>query len=273
MLPRGVIRRVVRRPAGAIGLGLTALFALTAAFAPRLAPFDPFSVDGPSLGRPSGKYPMGTDALGRDILSGIIHGARTALLVTGIVAVMVLVLGVLVGTTAGWLGGRVDDVLMRTTELFQVLPRFFLAIVVVALFGPGLNRLILVLGLTSWVLLARVVRAEVLSLREREFVEAASASGASGFRIVVREILPNALPVAVAYLGLVLAQVLLIESSLGFLGLGDPNVISWGAMASNAGQFARVAWWLPVFPGMAVVLAVLGLNLLADAVTDVLSGR
>lgn len=273
MPARGIFRRVLRRPAGAIGLALTGLFALTAAFAPLLSPADPFSVDGPSLGRPSGRYLMGTDALGRDILSGVVHGARTALLVTGVVAVMVLVIGVVVGTTAGWAGGRLDDVLTRATELFQVLPRFFLAIVVVALFGPGLNRLILVLGLTSWVLLARVIRAEVLSLREREFVEAASASGASGLRIVVREILPNALPVAVAYLGLVLAQVLLIEASLGFLGLGDPNVISWGAMASDARQFARVAWWLPFFPGMAVVLAVLGLNLLADGVTDVLSGR
>lgn len=272
-LPRGVLRRVASRPAGAIGLVLTAAFVVAAALAPLLAPRDPFAVDGPSLAPPSARYLMGTDSLGRDVASGVVHGARTALLVTGTVGLLVLALAVPVGTLAGWRGGRIDDALMRIAEFFQVLPRFFLAIVVIALFGPGLNRLIAVLGITSWVLLARIIRAEVLSLREREFVEAARASGASGLGTVVREILPNALPVAAAYLGLVLAQVLLIEASLGFLGLGDPNVVSWGAMASDARSFARVAWWLPFFPGMAVVLAVLGLNLLADALTAVLARR
>ena len=265
--------RVVRTPAGVIGLATTLCWLVIGIAAPVLAPFDPFAVDGPPLGPPSSAHPLGTDALGRDLLSGVIWGARTSLVVAAGVAVIVFLVGTVVGLLSGYRGGWLDDVLMRSTEAFQVLPRFFLALVVIAFFGPGLDRLVLVLGVTSWPLLARVVRAEVLSLRHREFVEAARVHGASSARILVREILPNALPPAIALLGLVVAQVLLIEASLGFLGLGDPDVTSWGALASEAQRFLRVAWWLSLFPGLAILLAVLGLNLLGDAVTDAVSGR
>lgn len=252
---------------------LTLLLVVVGAAAPLLAPVDPFAVDGPPLAAPSAAHPLGTDALGRDLLSGVIWGARTSLLVTGAVAVLAGVIGTSVGLVSGYRGGWVDDALMRFTEAFQVLPRFFLALVFIAFFGPGLDRLVLVLGLTSWPLLARVVRAEVLSLRSREFVDAARVAGASPARILRREILPNALPPAIALLGLLVAQVLLIEAGLGFLGLSDPDAVSWGAIASDAQQFLRVAWWLSVFPGVAILLAVLGLNLFADAVTDALTGR
>jgi peptide/nickel transport system permease protein len=267
---RRILRRLVRRRAGVVGIVLTGAVVAVGLLAPVLAPFDPFAVVGPSLSPPSAAHPMGTDALGRDLLSGVVFGARTSMLVAGLVGLLVLLIGVVVGTVSSYLGGWVDDALMRVTELFQVLPRFFLAIVVIAFFGASLGLLVLVLGLTSWALLARVVRAEVLSLKEREFVEAARASGASGARIVVQEILPNALPAGLAFLGLILAQVLLIEASLGFIGLGDPNVVSWGYLASQAQRFLRVAWWMSVFPGAAIAVAVLGLNLLSDAVTDVL---
>lgn len=267
---RRIVRRLLRRPAGVVGIVLTGAVVAVGLLAPVLAPFDPFAVVGPSLSPPSGAHPMGTDALGRDLLSGVIFGARTSLVVAALVGVLVLLIGVVVGTISSYLGGWTDDLLMRMTELFQVLPRFFLAIVVIAFFGAGLGLLVLVLGLTSWALLARVVRSEVLSLKEREFVEAARASGASGTRIVVQEILPNALPAGLAFLGLILAQVLLIEASLGFIGLGDPNVVSWGYLASQAQRFLRVAWWMSVFPGLAIAVAVLGLNLLSDALTDVL---
>jgi peptide/nickel transport system permease protein len=249
------------------------LWVAVAAFAPLLAPTDPFAVDGPALSPPSAAYPLGTDALGRDLLSGIVYGARTSLIVAGSVAALVALVGTAVGLASGFLGGWADDVLMRLTEALQVLPRFFLALVVIAFFGPGLDRLVLVLGLTSWPLLARVVRAEVLSLRHREFVDAATVSGASRTRVVLREILPNAVPPGLALLGLVVAQVILIEASLGFLGLGDPNVISWGQLASEAQRFLRVAWWLTVFPGVAILVVVFGLNVLGDLLTDVLSGR
>jgi len=270
---RRILRRIVGSPSGFLGLLLTGLVVVAGVFAPWLAPHDPFAVDGPSLSGPSRAHLMGTDALGRDLFSGVIFGARTALVVAGTTAVIVLVIGLLVGTVSGYLGGRVDDLMMRITEFFQVIPRFFTAIIVVALFGPGLDRLVLVLGLTSWSMLARVVRAEVLSLRQRDFVEAARADGASHGRIMLRELLPNALPAALVYAGLIVAQVLLIEASLGFLGLGDPNAMSWGFLASEAQRFLRVAWWLSVFPGLSIVVAVLGLNLLGDAVTDQAGGR
>jgi peptide/nickel transport system permease protein len=268
-----LLKRVLTSPGGAVGAGLTILLVVVGLAAPLLAPYDPFSVDGPPLAGPSGAHPLGTDALGRDLLSGIIWGARTSLLVAAAVAVLVSAIGTAVGLLSGYAGGWADDVLMRLTEAFQVLPRFFLALVVIAFFGPGLDRLILVLGVTSWPLLARVVRAEVLALRSREFVEAARVHGASRRRILLREILPNAVPPAIALLGLVVAQVILIEAGLGFLGLGDPNVVSWGALSSEAQQFLRVAWWLSLFPGLAILLAVLGLNLLGDALTDVITGR
>jgi peptide/nickel transport system permease protein len=162
---------------------------------------------------------------------------------------------------------------MRLTEIVQVVPRFFLAILAIALFGTSQLVLISVFGFTSWVVLARVVRAEVLSLKEREFVQAARSQGASSLHILLREILPNALPVTIVYLALLLAHVILLEASLGFLGLGDPNTISWGYLAGQAQQFLRVAWWMSVFPGLAITLTVLGLNLLGDSLTDVLGHR
>jgi peptide/nickel transport system permease protein len=268
-----LLARALRSPGGAVGAGLTGLLVLVGVFAPLLAPTDPFSVDGLPLSPPTSAHPLGTDALGRDLLSGVLFGARTSLLVAAGVAVLVVVIGAAVGLLSGYVGGWVDDALMRLTELFQVLPRFFLALVVIAFFGPGLDRLVLLLGLTSWPLLARVIRSETLALRRREFVEAARLHGASQTRILLREVLPNALPPAVALLGLVVAQVILIEASLGFLGLGDPNVTSWGTLASEAQRFLRVAWWLSLFPGLAILLAVLGFNLLADAVTDAVTGR
>jgi len=268
-----LLARTLRTPGGGVGAAVMLLLVAVGVFAPVLAPTDPFAVDGPPLSAPSSAYLLGTDALGRDLLSGIVYGARTSLILAGGVALVVVVIGATVGLLSGYVGGWLDDALMRGTELIQVLPRFFLALVVIAFFGPGLDRLVLLLGVTSWPLLARVIRAEVFSLRQREFVEAARVHGASRARILLREISPNVLPSAIALLGLIVAQVILIEASLGFLGLGDPNVISWGTLASEAQRFLRVAWWLSLFPGLAILLAVLSLNLFGDALTDALAGR
>jgi len=268
-----LLARALRTPGGGVGAAVMLLLVAVGVFAPVLAPTDPFAVDGPPLSAPSSAYLLGTDALGRDLLSGIVYGARTSLILAGGVALVVVVIGATVGLLSGYVGGWLDDALMRGTELIQVLPRFFLALVVIAFFGPGLDRLVLLLGVTSWPLLARVIRVEVFSLRQREFVEAARVHGASRARILLREILPNVLPSAIALLGLTVAQVILIEASLGFLGLGDPNVISWGTLASEAQRFLRVAWWLSLFPGLAILLAVLSLNLFGDALTDALAGR
>jgi peptide/nickel transport system permease protein len=268
-----LIVRLLRQPNGVVGVALVALFVVCGLAGPALAPMDPFAPIGAPLAAPSMAHPMGTDALGRDLLSGVLAGARTSLTVVGGVGALSFVIGLAAGMLAGYRGGLLDDLVMRVTELFQVLPRFFLAIVVIAMFGPGIDRLVLVLGLTSWPVLARVVRAEVMSLRRRAFVRASVAAGASDLRILTRTILPNVLPAATVYLGLLSAQVLLLEASLGFLGLGDPNAISWGYLAGQAQRFLRVAWWMSAFPGMVILTAVLGMNLLGDAATDVLSGR
>lgn len=267
---QGLAERTLARTGGRTGAGLVGGLVVVALLAPVLAPADPYAISGPSLAPPGGMHPLGTDALGRDLLSGLLFGARASLVVAVGVAALVLVVGGTVGAFSAWLGGWWDDVLMRLTEFFQALPRFFLAILAIAVFGPGLQLLILVLGLTSWTMLARVVRAEVLSLKQREFVDAARALGASSGRIVLRELLPNALPPALALLGLIMGRVLLVEASLGFLGLGDPNTMSWGLLAGSAQPYLRLAWWLPFFPGLAILLAVLGFNLLGDAITAAL---
>ncbi len=271
-LGRG-LRRVMAIPTAFIGLTLVIALVVVAVLADQIAPHDPRSIVGPPLSPPSAEFLMGTDDLGRDLFSGVVMGARTSLAIAGGVGAVVLVLGMSIGLAAGFTGGLVDDILMRLTEMFQVLPRFFLAIVVIALFGVGTDRLVVVLGVTSWPTLARVVRAQVLSLREREFVEAARALGTSELGIIRHHVLPNVIPVALVMLALVMGQVLLIEASLGFLGLGDPNAISWGYLASQAQRFLRVAWWLSLFPGLALVMAVLAFNLLSDGVNDLLDPR
>jgi peptide/nickel transport system permease protein len=244
-----------------------------ALLAGRIAPSDPFASVGPPLSAPTLGHPMGTDDLGRDLLSGVAHGTRTSLVLALVVSILTGLIGVLVGALAGWGGGRLDGALMRLTEFVQVVPRFFLAVIVIALFGSGLDRLALVLALTSWPWIARVVRAEVLSLKQREFVEAARSLGAGRARVLLREVLPNALPPVVVAISLSAASVILIEAGLSFLGLGDPDVVSLGYLANNAQRFLRVAWWMAVFPGAAIALAVLGLNLLGDGLNEVLNPR
>lgn len=264
---------VLRTPAGALGAGIGVAMLLVAALAPLLAPGDPFASVAAPLLPPTGAHVFGTDDLGRDLFAGIVHGARTSLLVALTVTALAAVLGVAVGAAAGYGSGAIDDALMRGTELVQVMPRFFLAVVVIALFGPGLDRLIVVLALTSWPSIARVVRAQTLSLGRQEFVDAARALGAPAARILLRHVLPNALPAATVVISLNAASVILVEAGLSFIGLGDPRAISWGYLANNAQRFLRVAWWMAVFPGAAIALAVLGLNLLGDALNDLQGPR
>lgn len=256
-----------------MGLVLTSAVGLVALFADALAPGDPLASAGPALRPPSASFPMGTDNLGRDILRAVVHGTRTSVVVVVSVTALTLVIGVSVGIVAGFRGGLVDDVLMRVTEVFQSIPLFFLALLVVGFFGAGVDHLILLLGLTSWELLARVVRAETLSIRQREFIDAARAVGAADLRILARHVLPNVAPAAVVVVSLVGSRVILIEAALSFIGLGDPNTVSLGFLIDNAQAFLEVAWWMSVFPGAAIALAILGLNLLADAVNDQLDPR
>jgi len=256
-----------------VGITLTGMVLVVAGLADVLAPGDPFAPVGSALRAPSSTHPMGTDDLGRDLLTGVIHGIRTSVFVALSAGLIALPLGVAVGAIAGARGGLVDDVLMRLSEVWQVMPRFFLALMVIALFGQGLDRIVVVLGLTSWAVLARIVRAEILSIRERAFVEAARALGMSEARILLRHMLPHAMPAAIVFVALLLAQVCLIEASLGFLGLSDPNAISLGYLAGQAQRFLRVAWWMWFFPGLALITIVIGFNLVGDSINDRLRDR
>lgn len=247
-----------------IGLILLAPSFIAALTAGLIAPADPFANTGEPFQPPSAVHWFGTDDLGRDLLSAVIYGARTSLMVGATVAILALLLGIVVGLISGFAGGWVDDLLMRLTELFQILPRFFLAIAVIALFGNNLLNLILVLALTSWSGLARIARAEVLSLRERDFVIAARSVGVQPTRILWGHILPNAINPLLAATALIVSSAILTEAGLSFLGLGDPNTISWGYLLNNAQPFIRLAWWLPIFPGLAIVVTVLGLSLGLD---------
>lgn len=257
-----------RRWSMSLGLALAGVPLAAALLAPALAPFDPFLISGPALEGPSTIHWLGTDPLGRDVWSRVLWGARTSWLIGLSVGLVATLIGTAVGMAAAQRGGWTEVLLMRFADLVLILPRFFLAILVVALFGPGVDRIVAVLAATSWAGMARIVRAETLSLREREFVMAAEASGSTGWQVAVGELLPNVLPTVLVLAALLVGRIILIEAGLSFLGLGDPAVISWGAMAGEANATLRIAWWPAAAPGLAIVSTVLGLNLLSDGVSD-----
>lgn len=268
-----LVRRFARSRPALLGFTIVLLLIAVAMAAPLVAPADPFRTSPAAFRAPGTTALFGTDNLGRDVWSGVAHGTRVSLLVGVLAAFTAATVGVIVGSLAGYIGGRVDAWLMRGAELFQTIPQFFLALLVVALIGRGLEKVILVLGLLGWPLIARLIRAEFLSLREREFVEAARALGMSGWRITAQVILPNALPPAIVAASLGVGEAILLEAGLSFFGLGDPNLVSWGLMLQNAQGFLRRAWWMAVFPGLAIFLAVLGFNLLGDGLNDALNPR
>lgn len=249
------------RRAGAILIGSVCL---AAALAEVIAPGDPFATSDAVLQPPSWAHPFGSDDFGRDVFRATLHGARVSLLVAVAATAMALTLGVIVGATAGYRGGLVDDLLMRFTEVFQVMPRFFLVVATVALFGSGLGLLVLIIAVTSWSGTARLVRSQVMSLATFDHVAAARASGARPLRILLRHILPLAMPPLVAHASFQAGGAVLAEAGVSFLGLGDPSVMTWGALLHEAHHFLRVAWWLAVFPGLALTVTVLGFHLVAD---------
>jgi len=250
------------------GLAVLLPIVIGALFASQLAPGDPLVGDAPALQPPSWAHWLGTDDLGRDLLGGVLHGARVSLFVGLAVALLSTACGIVVGGVAGFFGGWVDDGLMRLTELVQVLPRFFLAIIVATLFGGSLINIVLLLGLTFWPSTARLLRAQILSLREREFVVAARAMGAGAPAMLTRHVLPNALPTVIVNTALQVGGAILVEAGLSFLGLGDRSYVSWGYMLNNAQPFIQLAWWMSIFPGLALLLTVVGVNLIADGVNE-----
>ena len=243
--------------------------------APLIAPFDPLEQQFADVLKPpgtqgeGGTYWLGTDPLGRDLLSRIIYGARISLLVGVLTVVVRGTLGVLIGLVGGYYGGKVDDLLMRIADIQLTLPFLIVAIAVLVVLGPGLGNLIIVLGLTGWVDFGRVVRSETLSLRQRDFVDAARASGASNAYIIRRHILPNTASVILVISTLQVASVIIAEASLSFLGLGVPALTpTWGKEISEGRDYAAIAWWLPTFPGVAIFATVLAINILGDWLRD-----
>jgi peptide/nickel transport system permease protein len=266
--------RRFRKHRGAVaGLVVVVVLAAVALLAPALAPHDPSALGAMALSVPSPSHPMGTDHLGRDVLSAGVWGLRVSLLVGVCSAVISVVVGICIGGPAGYFGGRLDNLLMRATDAFMVLPVFFLILIVVAIFGGSIWKLIAMIGITNWPPISRVVRAEFLSLREREFVRAANAVGVGHVVIMCRHILPNALPVVIPTTSLRTAGAIITEASLSFLGVGDPNVISLGQMLMHSLQFMRMAWWTAMFPGLIIFVTVLALNLVGDGLNDALNPR
>ena len=256
-----------------LALIYVALLVLLAIFGTKIAPYDPFALSQDALSPPTREHVMGTDNIGRDIFSGIIAGASTALAVGFFTALISAVLGVLIGALSGYFGGVTDVVLMRIAEFFQMFPVFFVAIVIVTLTGPGLAKVILVLGIAGWPGIARLVRVGLLSLKKSEFIEAAVATGCSNQRLILRHLLPNGVAPAVVAASFVVGRAILAEAGLSFLGLGDPTVASWGQMLNNAQQFLTRAWWLALFPGIAIALTVIAANALGDALNDFMNPR
>lgn len=265
-----LLRRFLRSRAGAVGFFLTASVALAGLLAGPITDSDPQAMAYPTFLSPSGRFLMGTDAVGRDVFSRVVHGVGTSLTFVVSVVVISTLIGVAVGLVSGYFGGLVDSLLMRVVDLMQSVPWFILAILVIALLGQGTGKLILFLGLTSWTFLARLVRAEVLSVKRRDFVEAARALGAPGLRVLLRHVLPNVVPAVIAVLPLLASRLVLIESGLSFLGLTDPGRVSLGFLVFEAQPHLQYYWWLSVFPGLTLVALVLGLNLMGDALNAVI---
>jgi peptide/nickel transport system permease protein len=258
-----------------LGVLLVGVISLASIFAPWLTPYSPSALDVDALLQPpSTAHLMGTDALGRDVFTRVLYGGRVSLWV-GFVAVGISsAIGLVLGLVSGYFGRVVDEIIMRGVDVMLCFPSFFLILAVIAFLEPSLTNIMIVIGLTSWMGVARLVRAETLSLRERDFVQAALAAGAGPTRIIFHHILPNAVAPVLVSATLGVAGAILVESSLSFLGLGvQPPDASWGNMLTEGKEVLGVAWWLSVFPGMAILLTVLGYNLLGESLRDILDPR
>lgn len=253
---------------GRLGLCVIGAICLVSAAAGLIAPGDPFATSAAVLQPPSRNLLFGSDDLGRDLFRAIVHGSRVSLLVAFVTTAAGLAIGVLVGATAGLFGGLTDDGLMRLTEVVQVMPRFFVVLAVAAVFGSSLEALLLVLGLTSWTGIARLTRSQVLSIRTFDHVIAARAAGASSGRVLIAHVLPLTLAPVIALASFQASGAILIEAGVSFLGLGDPSVMTWGVLLHEGQHSLRAAWWLAFFPGAALTVTVLGIHLVADAISD-----
>lgn len=260
-----------------LGLGglIVGVMSLGAVFAPLIAPFDPNAINVDTLLLPpSATHLMGTDALGRDVFSRILFGGRVSLWVGFVAVGIATAIGLVLGLVAGYFGRLVDEIIMRGVDVMLCFPSFFLILAVIAFLEPSLTNIMVVIGLTGWMGVARLVRAETLTIRERDYVLAARAAGAGSPRIIFKHIMPNAIAPVLVSATLGVAGAILTESSLSFLGLGvQPPDASWGNILMEGKEVLGIAWWLSVFPGVAILLTVLGYNLLGESLRDILDPR
>ncbi|NIO00895.1 MAG: ABC transporter permease subunit [Candidatus Latescibacteria bacterium] len=269
------MRRLISKRNGMIGFFLVLLVLIAGIFAPYIAPYDPYDIDmDVALSPPTFAHPLGTDFFGRDVLSRLLVGARISLQVSVLARLIAVALGALLGLCAGYFGGRVDHIVMRLADVTLAYPGLLLLIAVMAAVGPSLTSLIIALGAVGWAGVARLVRAQVLSLKEREFVLAIRSIGGSPLNIMFRHLLPNCSSQLIVIFSMGLGMAVMAESSMSFLGLGaQPPLPSWGSMISSGLDYLRVAPWLSLAPGVAITLEVLGFNLLGDALRDVLDPK
>ncbi len=255
------------------GLILLVFILLVALLAPVIAPYDPYDLSGNLLEAPSKAHPLGTDNLGRDVFSRIVYGTRVSLLIGTVAAALSGVLGTVLGAIAGYFGGKTDTILSEVIDVVIMIPTFFLILIVVALLGSSMLNVMVVIGLTSWPGNARLMRSQALSLRTRTFVQGARASGESEWRILLRYIIPNGIFPVVSNTTMQIATAILTEASLSFLGLGDPNIVSWGQMIFNGRTYIASAWWVAAFPGLAIVMTVAAFYMIGDGLNKVLNPR
>jgi ABC-type dipeptide/oligopeptide/nickel transport system permease subunit len=269
------MRRLIATRNGAVGLFLVAVVLCTGILGPLVTPYDPYAIDmDTALSPPSLAHPLGTDFFGRDVLSRLIIGARISLQVSILARLIAVVLGTILGLCAGYFGGRVDGIIMRLADITLAYPALLLLIAVIAAVGPSLASLIIALGVVGWAGVARLVRAQVLSIKEREFVLAIRSIGGSPLNIITRHLLPNCSSQLIVIYSMGLGMAVMAESSMSFLGLGaQPPLPSWGSMISSGLDYLRVAPWLSLAPGVAITMVVLGFNMLGDALRDVLDPK
>ena len=271
---REALNAFVRNRAAIAGGCLLAAIVALSLLGPFIYNVDPFEIVWAPLSPPGTQgFLLGTDYLGRDLIAGIVHGGRATLAVGASAAVITVVIGLCIGSLAGYYRGWVDEVLMRITEFFQVLPTLLMAMVLVMLFSPTLTTIAVASGSVSWPGVARLSRAEFLRIRELDYVQSARSIGARNYRIICRVILPNAAPPLIVAAALAVGVAILFEAGLSFLGLGDPNVMSWGLMIGSNRPFILDAWWAVTFPGVAIFLTVLSVSLIGDGVNDALNPK
>lgn len=262
-------------PAAAMGGVLLLLMTLVAALAGTLYQGDPMAMVGPRQLWPftDWAFPFGTDQLGRDVAAQLAYGTRVSLAIGAGAALVAALIGITVGALAGYLGGRVDDLLIRVCEYFQTIPAFLFAMVLVAILAPSITSVTLAIGLTAWPEIARLTRAEVFRIRHADYVLAATTMGIGHGRIIWTHLLPNSLAPVIVVLSAVVAHAILVEAALAFLGLGDPNTISWGSMIGNARPLLRTSWYLTALPGLAIFVTVMSFTLLGNGLADIFNPR